>query len=115
MTIAQADKMIELLTVIAERTAPISTSNSTSSPNITDLTAVEIVEPNAGRSGVVITNDFGSAGLVYIKHGSSASSSSYAVILTQGGTYQVPDSYKGTVTCIAESGKTATVKVTKPS
>jgi hypothetical protein len=78
----------------------------------TSTTSVQLLAANAGRLGAAVYND--SAVVLYLKLGTTASSTSYTVAMAAGSYYEVPFSYNGRIDGVLASG-TGTARVTELS
>lgn len=77
-------------------------------------TAVSLADANSSRSGLLVVNDAGSSGILYVKYGTGASASDYTVPIAVGGYWEMPDPiYTGVVSGIWASDGDGTAMVTE--
>ena len=103
-----------LLRVDASGTTVPTSVGSNATANLTNVSvlasSVTVLASNTSRKGAIIVND--STVNVYLKFGSTASTTSYVAKLTAGSYYEIPFSYNGIITGIGDSA-TGTYRVTE--
>lgn len=94
--------------------ANVTVSTETATPVTAASTSTTLAAENATRTGLSIFND--SDKVVYVKHGTSASATSFKVKLPIGAYYEMPQPiYTGAITGIWEAGVTGKALVSETS
>jgi len=98
-TLGQKAMTASMAVVIASDQPSISTKLNSSTATLTNVagsaSSVTLLSANANRLGATIVND--SSAILYVKFGTTASSTSYTVRMTLNAYYEVPFGYTGRI------------------
>src|SRR5690242_12049017 len=83
------------LLVVAQSESGSGASTATLSSVASSASSVKVLDANTGRLGATIFNE--STAILYVKLGTTASTSSYTVQVAASGYYEVPFQYSGRI------------------
>jgi hypothetical protein len=103
--------------VLTDTSGRVVTTPRSSTSSVTSVTAsasnVTLLASNTSRAGATIENDYTSSGSLFLKLGTTASTTSYTVRIRPGAYYEVPFGYTGQIDGIWNSATSGAARITE--